>query len=408
MKRKSLTILTILIFGTAVLSVFSGCEKEILTTKTPNSSVSLTAEEVILKDNLAAASKLVAQIVIKPDVHRELSQLATVDYDLNRVSFSELVNGDLIVQKNLNLSFSSTRDAIFEVFASAKSSDSDQDLLQYLEENGCFLECVYPLEWYSADNQQFTVLAHPIDSEEGEAPGYRFIDNALDEVMVDEDYADIYPILLVLPKSSMFSYAEYDEIEYDEGELLDNESKAMSSTKVYEVKLGKYWCSSYFGTATWISSFKMHILRGQGSWDPVKQEVIGSWPTNIVVNYPRKYAKAAKNGWNSYKNGGWYDVNAVWDSNWSEEKTQQAIAVYRYKKRRDNKFSATVGVKVKALNATVTTSTEKSYSGDPRGCNDWDREWFYKSNTNGSEKKDGWTVRKTSSDHKMTFPTRTL
>jgi len=74
-------------------------------------------------------------------------------------------------------------------------------------------------------------------------------------------------------------------------------------------------------------------------------------------------------------------------------------------------MGTSVGYKADALSATVTTTMKASYSGDFLGICEWDRDWFYRTNTNpvyGDEVKDGWTVRKTCDEFKLTTPSRTI
>jgi hypothetical protein len=52
-----------------------------------------------------------------------------------------------------------------------------------------------------------------------------------------------------------------------------------------------------------------------------------------------------------------------------------------------------------------------TYSGDFLGLSEWDRDWFYVTNTNpssGDDVKDGWTVRNTCKEFKLTTPAQTL
>ncbi len=57
----------------------------------------------------------------------------------------------------------------------------------------------------------------------------------------------------------------------------------------------------------------------------------------------------------------------------------------------------------------MTASAKATYAGDFLGISEWDRDWFYATNTNpGSDDdiKDGWTVRKTCSEFKLTTPSK--
>ena len=131
----------------------------------------------------------------------------------------------------------------------------------------------------------------------------------------------------------------------------------------------------------------------------------------IPVNYPRSYAKAAIREYTVHSSGGWFTVNMPWDTNWRPEKVQQCILAYEYDTVKETSLTATVGYKSDNVTPTVTATLKATYSGDFLGLVEWDRDWFYRTNTTpgpGDEVKDGLTVRKTCPDFKLTTPARTI
>jgi len=107
---------------------------------------------MVLKANLESAAKLISQVVTDQNVKIELKQLASSNHDINSVAFKELVNADVIETKGQILSFKSLRQTLTHKFAGVKSVVGEEDLLDYLAQNNCYLYCPYPLEWYPENN----------------------------------------------------------------------------------------------------------------------------------------------------------------------------------------------------------------------------------------------------------------
>ena len=63
----------------------------------------------------------------------------------------------------------------------------------------CYIYCPYPTSFYPKGTNSFTVAAHPIDNDV-ENTGYRFEGKRMKEVKVNEEYADKYMVLLIMPK----------------------------------------------------------------------------------------------------------------------------------------------------------------------------------------------------------------
>jgi hypothetical protein len=169
-------------------------------------------------------------------------------------------------------------------------------------------------------------------------------------------------------------------------------------------------CADYCG-GLFEGTLELKITRGFPEYNLTNQEIKASFSTIIPIDYPRDYAKAAINGWTVHSEGGWYNANLVWDSNWKPSKTQQCILVYEYDKTSETSISATVGYKPGDFSTSVTATAKTSYKGDFLGLVEWDRDWFFATNTKPGpydEVKDGWVVRKTCPVLKLTTPARTI
>ncbi|HBE42328.1 MAG TPA: hypothetical protein DDW27_14200, partial [Bacteroidales bacterium] len=179
---------------------------------------------------------------------------------------------------------------------------------------------------------------------------------------------------------------------------------------VYEVRIGKIRCADYCG-GLFEGTLELRVARGYPILNPSTGELGGTFSTAIPIDYPRDYAKSAINNWTVHSEGGWFSVFIPWDSNWKLTKTQQIILAYEYDQVKEVTKSGTVGYKEENTNITLTATVKTTYRGDFLGFVEWDRDWFYATNTNPGpydEVKDGWTVRKTCPVLKLTTPARTI
>jgi hypothetical protein len=179
---------------------------------------------------------------------------------------------------------------------------------------------------------------------------------------------------------------------------------------VYEVRVGLVRCADYCG-GLFEGTLELMITRGGPKFNPSTGELGGDFNTVIPINYPRDYAKAAANNWTVHSNGGWFSSYDLWDSNWGTTKTQQCILVYEYDHVNEVSIGGTVGYKSDVTNINLTATVKTSYRGDFLGISEWNRDWFFATNTNPGrydEVKDGLTVRKTCASFKMTTPVRII
>jgi hypothetical protein len=376
----------------------AGCEKYESgnINQDPVSKRMLTGPEMTLKQNLDQAAKILADVIQDDAVMEEMAVLSNENRTFYSLAFKDLLDE----AKSISGSFKNLREKFLNVCASSESKGGWSDLANFLAKNDCYIYCPYPSSFYPKGTNSFTVAAHPVDNDI-ENTGYRFEGKKMKEVTVNEEYADKYQVILIMPR---------DE---DNDDLIGLEIKDAPATKadpVYEVRIGKVRCADFCG-GLFEGELELRLSRGYPDYNITTGAVTGKFTTVIPVKYPRSYAKAAINGYTVHSNGGWYTVNQPWDTNWRIEKVQQCMMVYEYDTVKESTESASVGYKKNDISPTVTVSLKATYSGDFLGIVEWDRDWFYRTNTSpGSydETKDGWTVRTTCPEFKLTTPARTI
>ena len=354
----------------------------------------LNESDATLKENLQQAAKIMAGIIHQDEIVGELSLLYEDGRETCNLPFRDLLSE----VKGADYQFKNLRERFLQESGSVKGYG---DLISYLQKNDCYLYCPYPSSFYPRGTKEFTIAAHPIDNDI-ENTGY-LVDGkkAIREVTVNEKYADDHPVILIMPKDETEDGLKGEGVKFEPGAKGD---------PVYEVRLGKIRCADYCG-GLFEGTLELRVSRGYPAFDATTEVVKGTFTNVIPINYPRDYAKAAINNWTVYCNGGWYLQNIIWDSNWKTSKAQQCILVYEFDKETEVSVSATVGYKPDDLSTTLTGTAKTKYSGDFLGISEWDRDWFYATNTNPGpydERKDGWTVRKTCAVLKMTTPARTI
>lgn len=397
------------------LLFLNSCSKDVPIAPPEDKVETLTPALLEMKAKLNDAAIILSKVINKPEIRKELNQLASTKHDYNKVSFSELLKDDKVVRKSVSFSFSYLTKELKSELLFAKGG-LDDDLLTYLAENNCYIYVPYPIEWYTQKNIEYTIAAHPIDNED-EGSGYIYNDGEINEVIVNQSYADENPVVLLLPA--------YDEVIVDDGYSGGSGSSGSSSTsplapptppygvggqkRVSEVKIGEIRLAEHvdgiFG-----GDAEIRIDRAYGEAAGFEM-VTGKATNSIAIFLPRKYISDAKEENEKYdtKNRGWYMVNSVWDSNWRPEKEQQAAALWDYDWFAGD-YSVTASVKYKVLGWTTGISATSSFTveGDFLGKSEWDREWFYATNDNPGltdHKRGGWIVRTTSSITTLMFTT---
>ncbi len=376
----------------------TACEKNdpFLPVQDPVTKRLLTDSETILKTNLDEAAMILADIMQVEAVMNELTILSEENRTFYNLSFSDLMDES----KGPGASFRNLREKFLEGCTSSESKGGWSDLAAYLAGNDCYIYCPYPSNFYPKGTNSFTVAGHPIDNDI-ENKGYRFEGKKIIEVTVDEEYADKYPVMLIM---------RGDEDNDDLKGLAVQDASPTKGDPVYEVKVGKVRCADYCG-GLFEGDLELRLGRGYPEYNMTTGGVTGKMATVIPVKYPRSYAKAAIREYTVHSAAGWFTVNMPWDTNWRIEKVQQCILAYEYDSVKESSISANVGYKSDSVTPTITATLKVSYSGDFLGLAEWDRDWFFDTNSNpgiNDEVKDGWTVRKTCPEFKLTTPLRTI
>jgi hypothetical protein len=382
------------ILGLAICMLIAGCEK--FDTKTPEQDPltrkTLSGAEQALKENLQKAARIISDIVQDDAVLSEIKAISDESRSFYNLSFRDLLSES----KGTGELFPLLRERFLNECEGSQSKGQVNDLAAFLAGNDCYIYCPYPMSFYPKGISGLTVASHPIDNDI-KGPGYRYDGKSLVAVTVDEAYADKYPVLLIMPK---------DEDKDDLSGMVKVDPATAKGDPVYEVRVGKVRCADYCG-GLFEGDLELRIVRGFPDYNLSTGAIGGGISTAIPIDYPRSYAKAAINGWTVHSNGGWYTLYMVWDSNWRTTKTLQCILVYEYDTVKESTVSATVSYKKDNLTPSTTVSVKMSYSGDFLGLAEWDRDWFFATNSKPGpydEVKDGWTVRKTCQEFKLTTP----
>ena len=355
----------------------------------------LSESETILKNNLAEAAKIMADVIRDEEVNGELTMLSEESRTFYSLPFRDLFDES----KGVSNSFKNLREKFLNGCSSSESKGSWGDLASYLAKNDCYIYCPYPSSFYPKGTNSYTVAAHPIDNDI-ENVGFRFEGRKMTEVKVDEDYADKHQVILIMPKDE-----DNDDIK---GLVITEPPAGSKGDPVYEVRVGKVRCADYCG-GLFEGELELKMSRGYPEMNLTTGLITSKFTTLIPVSYPRSYAKAAINDWTIHSEAGWYTVNIPWDTNWRNEKAQQCILAYEYDTVKESTASASVGYKKDETSLTSTLSIKATYAGDFLGLIEWDRDWFLSTNKNPGpydDVKDGWTVRKTCPEFKLTTPLR--
>ncbi|HQG76594.1 MAG TPA: hypothetical protein PLS58_03835 [Bacteroidales bacterium] len=384
-----------IIYVVATCLLFAGCEKYAPEQDSQDiEKRMLSGPETILKENLDLAAQILVEVMQEEAVANEISVLYNDDRSFWMLSFEDLFN------EAKSSSFSVLRERFLDKCAVTGTKGTWQDLANFLARNGAYIYCPYPSSFYPKGTRVVTVAAHPIDNDK-EGAGYRFEGKIVQRVTVNERYADASPVILIMPPDEKESGTLSADI------LTADLAKG---DPVYEVKIGKIRCANYCG-GLFEGELELRITRGYPEFNISTGAVEGKFSVVIPVDYPRSYAKAAIKDYKVHSNAGWYSVNLPWDTNWRTNKVQQIIMVYEYDNVKETTVSSSVGYKKDNVSPTVSVAVKVTYRGDFLGINEWDRDWFIATNTKPGiedELKDGWVVRKTCDDLKMTTPLRTI
>ncbi|ASB48534.1 hypothetical protein [Alkalitalea saponilacus] len=382
--------------------IFVGCSKEsgdpILELE---SEGVLTEKEFLLKDNLAKTAKMLVRFSTCSEVEDELKSTG-LSYEIADESFylKEILSNESYLKSGGN-SFKNLRNAFLNGSDLKSSSQNEiNGVIASIFDYDYVMYMPYPLEWYPEDRQFLTIVSHPIDNEI-EGIGYRLVDGVLEVVLVNDEYNDEYPVLIIAPR---YLVGEYDELD----DYFPANLKSKSDDPVYEVKLGYFRSRSKFGTNYFKKRVEFEIRRGQGELNKDGKDITTSWPTRIGFTVRKKDVKAASNGWTKYRNGGWRKIDQVWDNDWRESRTDQGFVLVCTS---GSSSKTTIDVKVSVnedgeAKSEITANTKIEVKGRFVGSASWGRNGFFKTNQNSSEIYDGFAVRSVHSDVKFTMPHR--
>jgi len=387
-----------LIYAIAICLLAAGCEKY-ESGPASQDTVSrrvLSDSEILLKSNLDQAAKIMVDIIQDDAVLSELTLLSEENRTFYSLPFADLFSET----KNAAGSFKNLRERFMNVCASNDSKGDWSDLANYLAKNDCYIYCPYPSSFYPKGTNSFTVAAHPIDNDL-ENTGYMFEGKKMKQVTVNEEYADKFQVILIMPK---------DEDSDDIKGLAISEESGSKGDPVYEVKVGKVRCADYCG-GIFEGELELRVGRGYPEYNMETGELKGKFSAVIPIEYPRSYAKAAIKDYTVHSEGGWFTVNVIWDSNWQTTDIQQGIITYEYDQVTELSVGLTVGYKKDPLSGSLTASAKTTFRGEVLGLNEWNRNWFFATNTSPGPDdilKDGWVVRTTNPVFKLTTPLRTI
>ncbi|NLX71779.1 MAG: hypothetical protein GXY94_00540 [Bacteroidales bacterium] len=355
----------------------------------------LSADESVLKFQLAKTASVLSGLTAITEVEDELKSLG-ISFDVADSLFSlkDILTQEPVL-KSSGDSFSNLRNSFFTRI-NLKSSNTIDTLLASILDYDYVMWMPYPLDWYPEDRQFLTIVSHPINNEE-EGVGYRWINGVIEEVLVDEDYNDEYPVVIVAPK-----YLVNENLT----SKTYNDLKSSTANDILQVRIGEFRSKSKFGTGYFKKNVTFELHRGQGELNSDGKTVTTSWPTKIGFNVSKKHIKSANKGWSQYKNGGWVSVNILWDYNWKKEKTEQGLVLV-CTSGSDKKETVTLNVSTNEkgeLSASIKAETKIEVKGKVVGYMTIDRDGFLKMNNKHYEMKGSWAVHSVHGDVKFTMP----
>ncbi|URW79579.1 hypothetical protein [Xiashengella succiniciproducens] len=355
----------------------------------------LSADEALLKSQLSKAASVLSRLTSISEVDEELKSIGnTFEVADSSFSLKEILTQEPVL-KSTEDKFANLR-ACFYKNRDLKSVSPIDSLLSSIIDYDYVMWMPYPLEWYPDDRQFLTIVSHPLDNEV-EGIGYRWINGKLEEVLVNDDYNEEYPVLIVTPK-----YLAGDDLNLN----LSSSLKSSVGDEILQVRIGEFRTRSKFGTGFFKKNVTFEIHRGQGEVNADGKTITTSWPTKIGFNVSKKHIKAAKKGWTKYKNGGWVSVNVLWDYNWKKGKTEQGLVLV-CTSGSDKKETVTVSVSANEkgdISATIKEETKLEVKGKVVGNATIDRDGFLKMNKSHYEMRGAWAVHSVHGDVKFTMP----
>ena len=427
------------IFAFIALALTS-CDKNEVSIET-KATKTLTAEQQKMRSALETTTNILLDMIASDQTYfDELNQIivaGTPGYFEDRVLIKNLftnTSSSFRVKTNTN-KFTSDFKAAFSANRPQKVGGIDglnktifsnpDSLIQFLSDNNVSIYCPFPIEEYEKDNQIPTITFDPIDNDSVNI-GYLFDkQGGYSVVKVNQAYNELKPVWIIKPYEKKASHIVSDF----SSEIKKSPTANLTDT-VFEIKLGQIFCKDYCSNF-FEGNLEIKVLRSltTSTIDPITWKASGSYSNAISIPLERKYVTYARKN----DDRGWVTINAVFDSNWSTDKTQQVFAVYEQDPTGDVKISGTakftlsadVSVKDPTSGATLTLKRGHEVGATCEGtfkCNndllgvlEMNRNWLFRTidtdNGNyykGSAFRNGWGIQSLSQSFWFTMQKREL
>ncbi len=225
----------------ACLIFFSSCSNydEDVNLDKDELDIELTESEIVLKNKMAEAAKIIADIANDKMILYEIVSTIKKQPDIieDRVKFSEMM--EVNAEKSIDIKEDKSYFAdAFENELSTGNLKSASNLVDYLISQGIEINIPYPLEDYP-ENTDVIVTSHPMDNYY-ENIGY-FVKSGK-EVIVNEELTLKYPVIIVWPSTVSDLDIENYKIEneqrslgYDDNKLLSGNLKSAHPTDIQDM-----------------------------------------------------------------------------------------------------------------------------------------------------------------------------
>lgn len=198
MKRKSFILPVVFLFASVLFSCTDEKENLIETNNTDIEYIELTAEEVVLKNQLAEAAKIVAEITADKEVLNEIVSTIKVQPRVmeDRAKFADLMNPEML-NKSATMGINKGKFAsAFQEKLSQSRFKSANTLIESLCSQGIELYIPYPIEDYP-EGTDVIVTSTPMDNEV-ENIGF-FVGQLSKTIIVNQQLTETYPVIIITP-----------------------------------------------------------------------------------------------------------------------------------------------------------------------------------------------------------------
>lgn len=147
----------------------------------------------------------------------------------------------------------------------------------------------------------------------------------------------------------------------------------------------RIYCKQYYG-GIFDGDLNLHIIRANPAaltYVLATNSYTGGIATDLSFRLPRRYVSDAKNNWWS----GWFDVNAIWDTNWNTDENSSIMFIYEWDKKGTEEESVPLNTYDSEGHVLANPGTVKytSQSQDQTiGLQEWSRYWLFDIVHNGN------------------------